>query len=59
MRQTIEINAEALAVCASVLGGFSRGILDTDDCRAIWETFPEETRDYFLEMLAATREERL
>ncbi len=57
MRQTIEMNAEALTACASVFAGVNLGLFSQDDYTAIWETLPEETRDYVLGIVAAGRVE--
>ncbi len=55
MRDMIEMNAEALAACASVFAGIRRGLFGADDYPAIWETLPENVREYVLGLAAAGR----
>ncbi len=55
MSQTIEMNADALAACASVFAGVRRGLFAAEDYSAIWEALPENVRDYVLGIVAADR----
>lgn len=55
MSETIEISAAALTACASVFAGVRHGVFSQDDYTAIWESLPEDARDYVLEMAAANQ----
>jgi len=50
-----ELNADTLAVCASLFTGVSRGWFLGEDYTAIWEALPQDTRETVMEMLAATQ----
>lgn len=55
MSELSEMNAEALAACASVFAGIRQGLFGADDYNAIWETLPENVREYVLGIAAAGR----
>ncbi|HSP34340.1 MAG TPA: hypothetical protein VLU46_08500 [Thermoanaerobaculia bacterium] len=55
MTHRIEVNADALTACASVFAGVNLGLFDRDDYTAIWESLPDETRNYVLGIVAAGR----
>ncbi|HEX9160136.1 MAG TPA: hypothetical protein VF980_00400 [Thermoanaerobaculia bacterium] len=54
----IELNAETLAVCASVLAGVDRGLFVGDDYGAIWDRLPYGSREYVLELMAVARDQQ-